>query len=209
MPNAHFLQPGHSAGKKRQIIQVEVVASVDAQAEVTCVFRSASEGGDRLVPVCVVIMSKEASIKFDTISTNGEGTVQHSFIGVYEDGSAKASVFKPADDTFEVPGFADGVPTMVTGQLSGLVGYERYLIRFTGQYDLHEFFRRVAFDVQLRGADFFQRRYVGVTSVPLVWPWVNGDALGSEGFAVSSYLPQIRVICAPSVTNEGDFIKIY
>jgi len=59
MPDTYFLQPWHVAGEKSKVAQIEIVAGVDAQADVSCVGGSPGERSNCSFPVLVVLMSRD------------------------------------------------------------------------------------------------------------------------------------------------------
>jgi hypothetical protein len=44
--------------------------------------------------------------------------------------------------------------------------------------------------------------------MPLIWSWVNGDALRTKLLGIQSNLDQVRVVSAPAVPDGGYFVDV-
>ena len=78
----------------------------------------------------------------------------------------------------------DDVPARIARQCIGSIGDEGDLCRTYLADEVHELRGGVALDVELRGEHFPQLVDVPIADVPLVGARMDGNPLGSEGFAV-------------------------
>ena len=93
MTDGDLLQTGHVAGEELQIVEVEVVAGVDAQAQTNGVLAGAGEGGDGVGGVRGEVLGEGAGVELDAVGADGFGAVEHALVGVDEEGGADAGGF--------------------------------------------------------------------------------------------------------------------
>ena len=191
-------------------MQVEVVTGIDAQSQFIGFARRNDIGCDgsffitgRIAP-CVGF-----GIQLDAVGAGGFGAFHHLHHGVHENGNADAGVFENSDHLFEVCGMFDRIPSVVARELTRGIGYQGYLGGLIGKNKIHKtFFGAIAFDVEFGGDDLFQCVHIRVADMPLVGPWVYGDAFGAEALDVGGGFDKIGIVAPTAVAQGSQFVDV-
>ena len=102
-----------------------------------------------------------------------------------------------------------GVPSVIRGQLVGVIGHERHLRRADIRYQCQKLLRRVALYIQLCGHHGLQLIDIFLTDMPLIRAGMHRDTLCAEQLAVHGKTLNVRHITATRVAQCGDFIDVY
>ena len=100
------------------------------------------------------------------------------------------------------------VPTCVGREDAWRIRHQGALCRPHLFHQLKKIFRRITFNVEFdvdRVRDF---KDVGAANVPLVWPWMHGDAIRAKRDTVDGGLPDIWIVAAPGIAQGGEFIDV-
>ena len=104
----------------------------------------------------------------------------------------------------------DGVPSGIGGDGIAGIRYQGHLVGNDLQHELAERLRAgVAFYVEFSLEQRTDSPYVAVADVPFIGPGMDGDALGSELFAVQGGGGHVRHICAARIAQRGYLVDVY
>jgi hypothetical protein len=210
MANGDFIESLDMAGKILEVVEVEVVTGVEAEAEFDCAFGCRLVGGDGFFTVGMKFVGIGLGVKFDAVGAGGGGTFYHGDDGIDEEGNADTGLLENADDAGEVVFVPDGVPAVVGGYLPEGVRNEGHLGRAYIQYEIDEFlFLGVAFYIEFGGDALFDGIHVCITDVTFVWPGMDGDSIGAEQLGIYGCLNYVGIIASPAVAQGCEFVDVY
>lgn len=102
-----------------------------------------------------------------------------------------------------------GIPAVVGGELSRVVGYKGHLCGFHFQHQLHKLvFPGVALNVELGGDDAGDLAHIAVADMAFVWAGMYGDAIGAKPLTIYGCLQHIGATAAAAVAQCGYLIDI-
>ena len=172
-------------GEVAEVGEAQVVPCVELQPEGEGSGGRLTEGGDRLLwATREVLGSVGLGVELDASCTYLGGSLYLPEVGGDEDRGTDTPLSQLGDDVPEEGSVGDDVPARIARQCIGSIGDEGDLCRTYLADEVHELRGGVALDVELRGEHFPQLVDVPIADVPLVGARMDGNPLGSEGFAV-------------------------
>ena len=207
--DADFIRPGDLLLEESEVLEVEVMASVETEAEGTGGFGGADEGSDGGDAVCFISGGVWLGVEFHTVGAGTSGVVHHFLVGIHKDADTDASFVKASGDIGEEVEVRTGVPAVVGGYLVMAVGHQGDLRGTVLQDEGYELRDGVTLDIKLRGQERTQVADVLIADVALIRTRVNGDALGTEALTVLCHTQDIRVITTTGIADGGYLINIY
>ena len=185
MAYGHLQHLGHGAQKIGQVVAVEVVAGIDAQACVQGGLASPHKALQHLAALGVAPGAGVAlGVELHAVGAPGANSRHGGRIGVHEEAHAHAQRTQLSHDGGQALGVLRKAPAVVAGELVLAVGHQGALLWPQLAHQVHEVVKGVALDVELalRPLPHQARDVLRVlrADVALVGPRVDGDALGAR-----------------------------
>lgn len=89
------------------------------------------------------------------------------------------------------------------------IRHKSHLVRHHIKHQPDELLPGVALDVEFGSYNIPDIIYITVTDMPLIWPWVDGDAFGTVALASHRGKLHIRHIASPCIPYRGNLIDVY
>ena len=205
----HLVEERYLLVEEGEVVEVEVVAGVEAEATVACHACRLYEGGYGALAVGSIAGGVALGVELHTVGAGGGGMLYHRGDGIDEDGDAYAALLEACYDVAQVGLVAHGVPSGIARQHVFSIGHEGYLCGTYGADEVGEFVNGVAFDVELLGEYGLKVAHILIAYMALVGTRMDGDAMGTETLAVESEFYDIGHIAATGIAYGGDLIDVY
>jgi hypothetical protein len=204
-----LVEVGDVAEEVLQVLQVEVVACVDAEAQFVCADGGFEIGGDGFFGAGGIFVGIGFCVELDAIGAGGGGAFDHSDDGVDEEAGADTGFFKGGDDLGEVVFVADGVPAVVRGDLAQFVGYEGHLGWFGVEDQVYEFlFLGIAFDIEFGSDDLFDGVDVSVADMSFIGSGMDGDPIRAEFLGIYGGFDYIGIVATAAIAQGREFVDV-
>jgi len=142
-----------------QVVEIEVVAGVDAESLFLRGAGGCGKGGQRASLLGRAMGARVGfGVELDAIGSDGPRRAHRSRIGIHEQADADAERARFGDQRRKPGRIAVEVPAMVRGRLLGAVGDEGALLRLCLANDLHQVVKGIALDVELGASPSASRR---------------------------------------------------
>ncbi len=102
-----------------------------------------------------------------------------------------------------------GVPSVITGDLSGHIGHQGNLVGFYGDHQVQKFLRRVSFDVEFRNDYRFKIIHIAATDMSFIGAGMNGNPLSPETLTIHGEPDNIGYTTPSGISECSYFIYIY
>jgi hypothetical protein len=103
----------------------------------------------------------------------------------------------------------DGVPPVIAGQLSLLIGNQGYLVGTGGQHKVNELLLpTVTLNIEFGSNDFFERYDIAVSDMSFVGAGVNSNTVGPHLLNIDGYFKQIGVITSSGITQGSELVDV-
>ena len=204
----HFVEIGYVMLEICEIVEVEVVAGVDAEAYIMggaagFGIRSHGCGG-----IGGILVGVRLGVELDAVSAGLSRCDDLGGYGVYENRGPDAGVLEALDDRGEEIEVGLDVPAVVRRQGVGSVGHEGDLLGTHLEDEVDEFGRGIAFDVEFGSDERAESEDVIAADVALVGARMNCDALSAEAFAVDGHVFDAGTVFAAGVAQSSDFVDV-
>jgi hypothetical protein len=194
-----------------QVVSVEVVAGIQAQAQL------AGYGGCMLVGgygLGSFSFGKQTSVPFGVqfyaVGAGKGSAANHFFRRIYKNRYPDACIFEDGNRVAQVLLMFQGIPAVVAGKLTFSIGHQGYLVGFHFQYQVNKFLlSAVAFYIKLGTNDGFNGSYIGITNMSLIGAGMYRYAIGAKGLHVYGGLHHIRVAASTAVAQGGYFVDVH
>jgi len=123
MPDRDLREEGDRLREETEVLQAEVMPSVECQPEGASVLCCLDEGGYSLGAICWIVRSVGFGVELDTVGTNGSGCIEVLEIRPDEDRGAYAPSVELTEDLGEEVAVTSYVPARITRQSIGGIGH--------------------------------------------------------------------------------------
>ena len=184
MADRDLAHTGHRPQKVGQVVAVQVVAGVDAQAERQRRLGRGREAGQHAGQQRTAMgFGVGLGVELDAVGAAGPHGRHRRRVGIHEQADAHAQGMAFIDQGPQPRAIGGQIPAVVGGELALAVGHEGGLLRAHRTHQVHQVVEGVAFEVVLGlRPDFQQRRqleHIAVADVPLIRPRMHRDAVGT------------------------------
>mmetsp|Transcript_4852 Transcript_4852/g.17273 ORF Transcript_4852/g.17273 Transcript_4852/m.17273 type:complete len:287 (+) Transcript_4852:1388-2248(+) len=184
MADRHLLHAGHGAQESAEVVAVQVMAGVDAEAHAQRRLGRRSEASEHRISGRRAEAAGEGlGVELDAIRAQLGHGGHRGRLRVHEEADAHAQVLGLADQRAQPLGVLRQGPAMVGGELVFGVGHEGDLMGTMPVHEVHQVLGRVAFDVELGVGPVLQQggQVIDVTGpdVAGVRAGMHRDALGA------------------------------
>jgi len=202
---------GHVREERAEVLQIQIVAGVHADAELTRLLRGAHESDEPRLAT-----NERGRVGFgvelDAIGTERVGARHRIDIGIDEHARTAPQVSQPSNHGLEPSPVLREIPAVIARRLRRLVGHERALRRPNALHVLEQAMERIAFDVEFDLCVQPQQRRevvdVARPNVPLVGSRVHRDAVSARANADLRAAHDARDPDAPRVPQRRDLVEI-
>jgi hypothetical protein len=123
MPDGDLREEGDGFGEETEVLQTEVMPSVERQAKGASVLSCLDEGGYSLGAICRIVRSVGLCIELYAVGAKGGCSIEVLEIRTDEDRGAYAPSVKLTEDLSEKVAVASYIPARITRQSVGGVGH--------------------------------------------------------------------------------------
>ena len=116
-------EEGDGFGEEAEVLQTEVMPSVERQPEGASVLCCLDEGGYSLGVICWIVRGVGLGIELDTVGAKGSSSVKVLEIRPDEDRGADAPSVELAEDLCEEVAVMSYIPARITRQSIGGIGH--------------------------------------------------------------------------------------
>ena len=209
MTNADLVSPRNLLMVIGQVLQRQVVTSVEAQSYLLSCLGSSNEGSDGSLTVGGIARGIGLCVELYTVGTTHLSTFHHSWVGIDKDAGADTCFLEGLADIGEEGLVLQGVPSVVTGYLVVTVGDQCDLCGHYLQYQLGKRVDGITLDIELGGNLRTQVADILLTDVALVGARMYGNALSAKQFYITSNGQNVGVIASSRIAECGNLIDIY
>lgn len=209
MADGHFFQTLHHAGKVAQVIEVEVVAGVDAESAAGGRLCCRYIVGNGSLAVGVVVLRVAFGVELYAVGTCVSGSFYDADNRIGEDGHSDARLAEHLRHIAQVTLLPYGIPAVIGGKLSRVVGYQSDLRGLHFQHQLHKLvLLGVALNIELGGDDAGDLAHIAVADVAFVGAGMHGDAIGAKPLTIYGCLQHTWATAPAAVAQCGYLIDI-
>jgi len=123
MPDGDLGEEGDGFGEEAEVLQAEVMPSVERQPEGSSVLSSLDEGRYSLGAICRIVRSVRLGVELDTVGAKGSSSVKVLEIRADKDRGADAPSVELTEDLGEEVAVTSYVPARITRQSIGGIGH--------------------------------------------------------------------------------------
>jgi len=123
MPDGDLGEEGDRLREEAEVLQTEVMPSVERQAKGASVLSCLDEGSYSLGAICRIVRSVGLGIELDAVSAQGSGGIEVLEIRADEDRGAYAPSVELTEDLGEEVTVTSYVPARITRQSIGGIGH--------------------------------------------------------------------------------------
>lgn len=217
-----FEDVGDTRTKSTEILQAEVVSSVDTETKIVSALGRRGVGFKLSAHRGLPKRSRvRLGVKLDAIDAKGRSAFDLLDIRVHKKADAHPLFAKEMDDRFEA--FAGGtqIPTVIGSRGVGIIRNQRALGRTKGANQIEPrgalvrlgVNKRVSFDIELDVRvvlkKLMQIKSIRTSDMPLIRARMNGDAVSACGDTGFRSAQNVRDIERSRVSQECDLVQVH
>lgn len=210
MADRGFLKALYRADIGRNILQIEIVAGVDAESEAAgeaC--GVAMRAKDAFASGSAERVGIRAGIEFDAIGADFAGAFDLGRVGRDKKATPDAGVTQGREDVAHPMCIAGGeIPAGVGSKDVGRVGHQGGLGRLDAMHQFQKSGAGIALEVELNGEQRGEFKDVTGRDVAGVGTRVDGDAVASGGDAGAGGAEDVRNGATARIPEQSDFIQV-
>lgn len=199
MPDRYLRKARDRGGEEGEVLEAEVMPSVELQPEAKGMLCRLDEGSDRPLSVFGIEGGIGLGIELDTVRADSCCFFEVPEIRTDEDRGTYAPLLQLREDLGEEGAVCSDIPACTTRQSIGRVGDQGHLMRAYTPDELHEGGNGIPLDIEFCREDLLQVVDILVAYVALIWSGMYRDPLCSEALTVEGYLDKVGDIPSTSI----------
>ena len=149
MAYRHLVKIGYLLMEVAQVVQIEVVAGIEAQSTLVRHPCRLDKGGNGTLTVGGIATGVTLGVEFHSVGSRGGGMLYHVWIGIDEDRDPYATRFELGHDVLQKRLMVDGIPAGIAGEYILGIGHQGHLCGTDGLDQLGKTTYRITFDIEL------------------------------------------------------------
>jgi UDP-N-acetyl-D-galactosamine dehydrogenase len=198
---------GYVLGEISQVLAVEVVPGVDAQAQAVGHLGAVGVGSHSVFGVLFKSPGVVFGVQFNAVCSRLACAFQMLFVAFHKQGGADAGGFKGTQYVLQKGLVFHSVPTGLGGEYVGRIRHQGNLVGAHAQNQFQKGRVRVPLYVKVFN-HWAERFHVCVANVALVWARVHGDAVGPKSLNAFGCFHYVGYVAATRVAQGGNFVDV-
>ena len=209
MPDRHLQKLRDLLLEVGQIMQVQVMSSIDAQSEFSGQLGYLHIGLHGFGTVHRIAQRIRLGIQLYPIGTCKLGRFKEPSFRIDKDGYTRAHLLEFSDYILQHGLMPNGIPTGIGSNGRRWIRDQRGLSGLHGSDKFHKSCIGITLDIEFSAYHLRQVQHILVANVPLIGARMHGDSLCAKTFTIQRHFHYIGIIGSSGIPDGGNLIDIY
>lgn len=208
VPNGHLIERLDMPGEPSEVVEVQIVASIDAKAGRLRHLGGCHEGGGGRFGVHRELLGVRPRVQFHPVCPDIGSRTDEVSIRTDEQTRPNARRPEPAQDFSKERGMGSGVPSGIGRENVGRIRHEGDLFRLDLEHERYEISRGITLDIELGGDPSAQPPDVRIGDVPCIGTGVHRNAVGAPALNARGCFEGTRPVTTAGIAQGGDLVDV-